>query len=78
MQDDALLADPNAEIARLGAANELEWDRHLEEKLPLARHTVSNPDNNKWRARADDIDAVWSSIAAVAERAERAAARQIQ
>lgn len=75
---DALLADPNAEIARLCAANELEWDRHLEEKLPLARHTVSNPDNNKWRARADDIDAVWSSIAAVAERAERAAARQIQ
>jgi hypothetical protein len=72
---DALLADPNAEIARLCAATGLDWDRRLEDKLPLARHTVSTPDDNKWRGRADEIEAVWGSIAGVAERAERASVR---
>ncbi|MGD9965806.1 MAG: sulfotransferase, partial [Hyphomonadaceae bacterium] len=72
---DALLADANAEITRLCAAMDLVWDRRLEGELPLARHTVSKPDHDKWRVRADEIEAVWPSIAAVAERAERAAAR---
>jgi hypothetical protein len=72
---DTLLADPNAEIRRLCAAMSLDWDRRLEGELPLARHTVSKPDDNKWRARADEIEAVWPSIAPTVERAERAAAR---
>jgi hypothetical protein len=72
---DALLADPNAEIARLCQVMELDWDRRLEGELPLSRHTVSKPDDNKWRGRADAIDAVTPSIAAVLERAARVAAR---
>jgi hypothetical protein len=72
---DALMEDPNAEITRLCAATGLEWDRNLGGELPIARHTVSKPDDNKWRGRADAIDAVTPSIAAVLERAARAAAR---
>lgn len=72
---DALLADPNAEVMRLCTAIGLAWDRQLEGALPIARHTVSKPDDNKWRARADEIESVWSSIEAIVERAERAAAR---
>ena len=54
---------------------ELEWDRRLGDELPLARHTVSKPDDNKWRARANEIEVVAPSIAAVMERAARFAAR---
>ncbi len=72
---DALMEDPNAEVARLCAASGWDWDRKLGSELPIARHTVSKPDDNKWRARADAIDAVTPSIAAVLERAARAAAR---
>jgi hypothetical protein len=72
---DALMEDPNAEVARLCAASGWAWDRRLGNELPIARHTVSKPDDNKWRTRADAIDAVWPSIASVVERAERIAAR---
>jgi hypothetical protein len=72
---DALKADPNAEIARLCEAVDLAWDRKLEDELPLARHTVSKPDDDKWRARADVIEAALPSIAATLERAARVAAR---
>jgi hypothetical protein len=70
-----LLSDPNAEIVRLCQTLHLDWDRRLEDELPIARHTVSKPDHDKWRVRADEIAAVWPSIAPVAARAERAAAR---
>jgi hypothetical protein len=72
---DALVGEPETEIARLCAALDLEWDRRLDGELPLARHTVSKPEANKWRSRADEIEAIWPSIASLAERAERAAAR---
>lgn len=72
---DALMEDPNAEVARLCAASGWDWDRKLGNELPIARHTVSKPDDNKWRGRADAIDAVMPSIAAVLERAARVAAR---
>jgi hypothetical protein len=73
---DSLLADPNAEIARLCDAMDLAWDRRLGADLPLARHTVSKPAADKWRARAEEIEAVWPSMASVVERAERFAQRQ--
>lgn len=72
---DALLADPNVEVVRLCAAVGLEWDRKIEGELPIARHTVSAPEADKWRARGDEIETVWPSIVALVERAERAAAR---
>jgi hypothetical protein len=72
---DALIEDPDAEIARLCATAGWDWDRKLGSELPIARHTVSKPDDNKWRGRADAIDAVTPSIAAVLERAARVAAR---
>ena len=72
---DALKADPNAEIARLCKAVDLAWDRTLDDELPLARHTVSKPHDDKWRARADEIEAVLPGIAEMLERAKRVAAR---
>jgi hypothetical protein len=72
---DALLTDPNAEMQRLCAALDLEWDRRVEGELPLARHTVSKPSDDKWRAREQEINAVWDEIAPLAERAAAAAAR---
>lgn len=72
---DALKADPNAEVMRLCQATELEWDRTLGSELPLARHTVSKPDDNKWQARAAQIEGVLPSLAGMMERAARVAAR---
>ena len=72
---DALLADPNAEITRLCNAVDLEWDRTLGSELPIARHTVSKPDSDKWRSRAEEIESVLPSIAAMLERAAKAAER---
>lgn len=71
---DALIADPNAEIKRLCAAVELEWDRTLANELPLARHTVSKPDAEKWRKRSEEIEAVLPQISALLDRAASAAA----
>lgn len=72
---DALLADPNAEIARICSNVGLDWDRTLGKELPLARHTVSQPSAEKWRGRAEEIESVWPSIEKMAARAERAASR---
>jgi hypothetical protein len=72
---DALTEDPHAEITRLCGVLGLRWDRKLEGALPIARHTVSKPDDNKWRRRADAIEAVTPAIAATLERAARAASR---
>lgn len=72
---DALMADPNAEITRLCEAVGFDWDRTLGAQLPIARHTVSKPDDNKWRSRGDAIEAVTPSIAPMLERAARVAAR---
>jgi len=72
---DALVDDPNAEIARLCAANGLRWDQVLPQALPLSSYTVSSPDPAKWQRFAAEIDSVLPLIAAQASRAERLAAR---
>ena len=72
---DALLENPNAEVQRLCAAVDFGWDRELGSELPLARHTVSKPDTDKWRARGEEIEAVLPTIAETVERAARAAER---
>lgn len=72
---DALLADPGQEIARIGAAMDLRWDRPLQGPLPLANHTVSKPDADKWRRRESELAPVLARIAATRARAEQVAGR---
>lgn len=72
---DALVADPGAEIRRICAAMDIPWDRQLNGALPLARHTVSEPKADKWRAREPEIAPVLPAIATLMDRAQRAAAR---
>ena len=64
-----LLADPEAEARRLSERVGFEWDRPLLGPLPLSRTTLDPPAVGKWRRNAADLDAVWSIIAPVAERA---------
>ena len=51
-----LLADPQAEVARLCAWAGWSWDRPLGSELPLSRSTTSRPDPGKWRRHADLIE----------------------
>ena len=66
---EAFIAEPQSQIAALCSALDLTWDRALGENLPLARHTVSPPDADKWRVHADAIDSVLPGLAAEETRA---------
>lgn len=70
---DAFLADPQHEMQRLCEWLGLEWDRPLTGPLPYARHTVSKPDPDKWRAKAAEIEPALERMVATIERAEAAA-----
>jgi len=70
---EALIADPNAEVARICKAVEWDWDRKLGQELPLARHTVSKPSADKWRGRQKEVESVLPSISAMLDRAAKAA-----
>jgi sulfotransferase family protein/aspartyl/asparaginyl beta-hydroxylase len=72
---DALLADPNAEIARLCNRVGFAWDRSLDSALPLSRHTVTPPEAQKWRQHEREIELVLPSLKTTIERAQRVAAR---
>jgi hypothetical protein len=73
---DALIADPDAEVQRLCAAMDLEFDRKLgADGLPLARHTVSPPEDGKWRGREAEIMAVMPKLEPWLSRAEEIAKR---
>jgi hypothetical protein len=69
-----LLEQPQAEITRLCAAVDFEWDSVLDAQLPLSRYTVSKPDPQKWRRHADVLEPAISRISITAARAEQAAA----
>ena len=71
---DALLADPNGEIRRLCDAMDLQWDRDLG-ALPLSRHTVSAPSEDKWRGREPELGPVLPRLARLADRAAETARR---
>jgi len=66
---EAFIAAPQAEISRLCTALDLGWDTTLAAKLPVARHTVSAPSAEKWRANAAVIDSVGDIWSAQHERA---------
>jgi hypothetical protein len=55
---ESLIAAPQDEVSRLCQALDLDWDRQLGADLPLARHTVTTPRADKWRAHAEAIEAV--------------------
>jgi hypothetical protein len=60
---EAFLAAPQTEILRLCRTLDIGWDRQLGATLPVARHTVSTPDPDKWRSRAAEIEttrAIWA------------------
>lgn len=65
---DRLLADPQAEIARLCAWAGLNWDRPLDRQLPLSRSTMSQPDPEKWRRHADMIEPRLAELAPTRDR----------
>ena len=66
------VADPSGQVARLCEALGLNWDRPLGGALPLARHTVTRPDPEKWRTHAEAIESVLPGLAATIARAEQA------
>jgi len=68
---DRLIANPDEEIRRLCAAVDFDWDHTLDSKLPLASHTVSVPDHEKWRRREREILPQLEQMAATITRAER-------
>lgn len=72
---DRLIADPNAEVGRICAAMGLDWDRPIEGALPMAQHTLSAPDPDKWKRNAAEIEAVLPGLADVIARADAFAAR---
>ena len=55
---EAFIADPQNEMTRLTRALDLGWDRQLGASLPLARHTLTTPSAEKWRAHAEAIEEV--------------------
>jgi hypothetical protein len=68
---DRFVADPDAVIRGICAAVGFEWDRQLSHELPLANHTVSAPDAEKWRKRESDILPRLQQMAETIARAER-------
>jgi hypothetical protein len=64
-----VLADPQGEAARLCAAFELHWDRTIDGPLPLAQHTLSAPDPDKWKKNAAEVEAVLPGLQPVIDRA---------
>lgn len=70
---DALNADWGGEVRRLCAALELAWYKPTDGPLPLARHTVTRPDPDKWRATADAFEPHMKLLDATMARAARVA-----
>jgi uncharacterized protein (TIGR03032 family) len=66
---DALLDDPQQEVARLARFLDIEWDRTLDGPLPLSRTTLTAPNREKWKRNADDLKIALPLVAGIAERA---------
>lgn len=68
---DALVADPQGELARLAAAVGLGWDRAVGGGLPLSRYTLTEPKPDKWRKHEAELLPRLAAIEATATRAAR-------
>jgi hypothetical protein len=73
---DSLVKAPDVAIGRLCAALGLSWDQTALSELPLSPTVVSAPRAEKWRAREQEIQAVWPKIEAAAARAHRFGVRR--
>ncbi|HVR40344.1 MAG TPA: TIGR03032 family protein [Thermoanaerobaculia bacterium] len=66
---DALVSEPQKEIERIASFLDIEWDRTLTTPLPLSRHTLTEPNRDKWKRNADDLKVALPLVSDVAERA---------
>ena len=57
------LAAPRSTVERLAHSLGLGWDRPIGQQLPLARHTVSPPNPDKWLAVEGVIAEIWPAVA---------------
>lgn len=64
----SLVDDPQTEIERICGFVGIEWDRELKAPLPLARHTVTPPDPEKWKTRRPQLKAMLPRTEELAER----------
>ena len=67
------LQDPQREAVRLSGFAGWSWDRELGAQLPLSRYTLSQPDPDKWRRHAQEIEPRLVQWKGTIERAARAA-----
>ena len=69
---ESLVADPRAEVSKLLAFAGLAMDARLEEylarPLPLSRYTQTQPDPEKWKQNAAEIERVMPSLSALSAR----------
>lgn len=65
----ALLADPDAELARLCNVLDLEWDVKTGGSLPNSKTTLDAPSASKWERNAEEMKKVWKIVDPVAVRA---------
>jgi hypothetical protein len=72
-----LVADPQAEITRLCAWLELDWDVELRQ-LPLSRFTVSAPQPGKWRRNEGPIRRVLPLLEGIQARVQALLARRAE
>ena len=70
---ESFLADPRGTAERLAAFAGVRWDDPLAGDLPLARHTLTPPDPDKWKRNAAELDRVLPGVMDTAKRAEQMA-----
>ena len=68
-----LVADPSSEIARICRFAGLRWDADLSGPLPLARHTLTPPDPNKWKMNSTELNEVLPRVTETIGRVNRLA-----
>ncbi|WP_162454695.1 sulfotransferase [Pseudoxanthomonas kalamensis] len=67
------LANPQQEAMRLSRWADWSWDCELDDQLPLSRYTLTQPDPDKWRRHAAEIEPRLSQWRITMERAASAA-----
>jgi len=72
---ETFIASPDKAAASLCQGVGLTWDRPVATSLPLARNTLSPPDQHKWQARAAEIEAVAAIFLKQDERARTVLSR---
>jgi hypothetical protein len=63
------VADPDTRISSLVQSLGFDWDRPLDQALPLSKYTLSKPDPDKWRRLEQFITPVLPIVAEADERA---------